>query len=246
MSLHRLGNIAAEQGLFDVAVQHFRKTLEARRAVLGSDHVDTIWSMSDLAGVLVGRGRAAEAEPLAREALDCRRRVQGPRHPDTLNAELCLATTLQVLGRLDEAEALHLSNIDGRREVYGPAHPATSIPIHWMAIMRHRQRRPADAAEFAEQAFEIRLRADGWSPHGTMESLGLLVCALADQGKLDEARQRLAPAHEEVDAARARGDELWMSAYLDALDRVGDRERKSRVQSVLAPPATVPATAPAR
>jgi tetratricopeptide (TPR) repeat protein len=244
MSLHRLGNIAAEQSRFDVAERYFRQTLEARRAVLGPDHADTIWSMSDLAGVLIGSGRAAEAEPLARVALERRLRAQEPLHIDTLNAELCLASALVPLGRFDEAEPLLLKNLQSRETVYGAAHPATSLPYTFLASMRLSQGRPADAAACAAECVRIRQSANGIHSHATLHSLAQLVSALVADGRVDEARQRLAPAHDAVDQARARGDRAWLAAYAEALDTVGEGDRKARLQALLAHPTTAPATAP--
>ena len=245
MCLHRLGNIAAEQGRVEDAERYFRQTLAERRAVLGSDHVDTIWSLSDLAYMLVKQGRAAEAEPLAREALERRTRTQGPQHIDTLNAELCLATALHALGRLNEAESLLSQNIDRRRVVYGADHPATTIPMQSMGALRLAQGRAAEAAEYAAEALEVREAVNGIHSHGTINSLALLARALVADGKPHEAQQRLAPAHAAWDTARARGDRKWIAAYLDALDAAGLHDLKAECQAALARDAA-PATAPAR
>ena len=240
MSLHRLGNIAAELGRYDEAERCFRRTLADRRDVLGADNVDTIWSLSDLAGVLVAQRRAAEAEPLAREALARRRAVQGDRHIDTLNAELSVGLTLQALGRFDDAEAILRANFEGRRMVYGPDHPATATPLHSLGHMRMAQRRPAEAAEFAAEALRLRERIGGFGAHRTMDAMLLLVRALVADGRIDEARGRLAAAHAIAASAAASGNRLWLASYEAALDVVGDQARLAPFRAA-PPPATAPA-----
>ena len=245
MCLQRLGNIAGERGRHDVAEQYIRRALEGRRAALGPDDVDTIWSLSDLAYVLVSLNRAAEAEPMAREALARRLRTQGPQHPDTFNAELCVANTLQALGLLDEAEPLLRKNFESRTAIYGATHPATSIPIQAMGTLRLIQGRPADAAQYAEQALQMRQSANGIFAHGTISSLALLARALAADGRVEEARRRLEPAHAALAEAIARGNRAWLMAYLDALEYAGEHERKSQVQALISS-SPGPATAPVR
>ena len=243
MSLHRLGNIAAELGRYDEAERCFRRTLADRRAVLGPDDVDTIWSLSDLANVLVALGRAAEAEPLAREALARRRAVQPPTHIDTLNSELSLALTLQALGRFDEAEQMLRDNHASRSTVYGGEHPATSVPLHSLGLMRMAQGRPAEAAEFAAEALRLRERSWGLGAHRTMDALQWLVRALVADGRVQEARQRLMPAHEAAPAAVARADRLWLASYEAALNAVGDHERKAALPVPTVSPASAPSPA---
>jgi hypothetical protein len=53
-----------------------------QRRVLGPDHPDTLYSMSNLASVYRRQGKYAQAEALHSQTLEVRRRVLGAEHPD--------------------------------------------------------------------------------------------------------------------------------------------------------------------
>jgi len=61
----------------------YRKALDIRERVLGTDHPVTATSYNNLASNLDDQGQASEAEPLYRKALDIRERILGTDHPDT-------------------------------------------------------------------------------------------------------------------------------------------------------------------
>ncbi len=78
---------------------------EARRAVLGEQHLLTLLVRHGAACVLRLRGRPAQAEEEYRSVLaDCVE-VLGPRHPGTLAVRHGLADLLMERGLLAEAEA---------------------------------------------------------------------------------------------------------------------------------------------
>jgi hypothetical protein len=64
--------------------QQLDRALDLRRRVLGSEHTDTLSSMSELALVYINRGKPAAAEPLLTAVLAVQRRISGAEHPETL------------------------------------------------------------------------------------------------------------------------------------------------------------------
>ncbi|MFI1484199.1 tetratricopeptide repeat protein [Streptomyces sp. NPDC020747] len=89
-TLDALHNLAASTAaLGDRATAHdlLVQVTEARREVLGSDHVDTLTSQE---GAAVTAASRAEALPLLRDAYRLRLTVQGPAHPDTVRALVTL------------------------------------------------------------------------------------------------------------------------------------------------------------
>jgi eukaryotic-like serine/threonine-protein kinase len=74
--------------------------------VLGSDHPDTLYSMSNLASVYSGEGKYAQAEALDSQTLEIRRRALGPEHPDTLMSVQNLADVYGLQGKYAQAESL--------------------------------------------------------------------------------------------------------------------------------------------
>ena len=84
-----------------------RETLRvSRETSLGDRHTITLTSASNLAMLLRGQGKLAEAEPLMQETLRVHRETLGDRHASTLNSASNLAGLLRDQGKLAEAERL--------------------------------------------------------------------------------------------------------------------------------------------
>ena len=81
----------------------------------------TMRAISNLATLLVARGRHAEAEPLIREALAGKVLAYGAHHPQTLSSVAWLASVLQELGRSEEAKPLYLDVLAHDRHMGGDA-----------------------------------------------------------------------------------------------------------------------------
>ena len=60
--------------------------LEARQRTLGSEHLDTLMAMNNLAISYRHMGRRQEAMELREKALEASQRTLGSEHPDTLRA----------------------------------------------------------------------------------------------------------------------------------------------------------------
>ena len=117
----------------------FKRALEARERVLGSEHPDTLVSVNDLAVLYQTEKRYAEAEPLFKRALEARERVLGAENPTTLQSVSNLASLYDAEGRSGEAEPC----ISARCR-HANACSARSIPIRspasaiWRASIRPR------------------------------------------------------------------------------------------------------------
>jgi hypothetical protein len=81
--LGSLGILLYRRGKSGEAEPLYRETLAATRATLGSQHINTIHSTHNLAGLLRDMGKLDDAEPLFREALAGRWALLGRSHPDT-------------------------------------------------------------------------------------------------------------------------------------------------------------------
>ena len=76
------------------------------RRLLGEEHPDTIWTMSQLAVLTQKQGRFAEAETLYLQVLAHHRRTLGEKHITTLTAMMNLADVYRAEGRVKEADEL--------------------------------------------------------------------------------------------------------------------------------------------
>lgn len=82
-----------------------------------------MYSMQDLADVLLYQDKVAEAEVLQRECLELRRRTLGPDYTDTLISANGLAFCLWRAGMLDEAESRLRDTLRLRRQTLAADDP---------------------------------------------------------------------------------------------------------------------------
>src|SRR5512146_721249 len=93
--------------------------------MLGTDHLDTLTSRSNLAVAYQAAGRTAEAIPLYKRTLaDCER-VLGSDHPSTLMARTNLALANRTAGLTAAATAQFQRTLADCERVLGAEHPTT-------------------------------------------------------------------------------------------------------------------------
>jgi hypothetical protein len=83
--------------------------------LLGEDHPDAIWAMSDLAVTLGYQGQLDETAKIRKEVLEKRKRILSEEHPDTISAMSNLAVTLANEGQLDEGAKMEKEVLEKRR-----------------------------------------------------------------------------------------------------------------------------------
>jgi hypothetical protein len=111
-----------------------------------------------IAGILVGNGRAAEAEPLCVQALEIRRRLFKGDHPDVAQGLNNLASVRQALGRAAEAEPLYVQARGMNQRLFKGDHPAVATSMSNLAGVRQALGRAAEAEPLYVQALEMRQR----------------------------------------------------------------------------------------
>ncbi|KAF4183527.1 hypothetical protein CNMCM8694_004916 [Aspergillus lentulus] len=74
--------------------------------------------MSELAGVLTGKGEALEAEGLCRQALEMMKNAIGEEHPRRLISLSVLAAVLSSQGKYQEAEGMLRRTVELREKVF--------------------------------------------------------------------------------------------------------------------------------
>lgn len=136
------------------SVTHGRVCLELRQKVLGSDHPETIDSLSDLAASLALRGEVEIAEQMQRQAFEASERILGPGHPDTLNCLSSLASALAYQSKFEEAEATLRQSI--RLEVNNPLIKFNRWRQHNLAVTLEKQGKYDEAEEWYRCSLEMR------------------------------------------------------------------------------------------
>jgi tetratricopeptide (TPR) repeat protein len=121
----------------EALVEGWRDYTERAERVLGPDHRETAWGLSQW-GVTVRRADpsasgAAEALPLSTRAVAIAERSYGPDHPQTAAIKSAHASTLSALGRYGDAIAM----LENARDIYlttfGPDHPQVGLKLRDLA-----------------------------------------------------------------------------------------------------------------
>jgi hypothetical protein len=94
-------------------------------ALLGPEHLDTLWARGNLARAYRSVGRTAQAIPIQQEVLADSERTLGPEHPDTITARGNLAGSYRFAGRYADAIPIDEAVVADRERILGPEHPDT-------------------------------------------------------------------------------------------------------------------------
>jgi len=176
-----------ELGLLEAALPPQEEALAIRRELLGNDHVDTLYSISEMGLLLRAQGRNAESERFCHEALAGRRRVLGDEDPDTLRSLNNLAALYQAQGKLAEAEPLYREALEQRRRIFGDDHPDTLTSVSAMGYLLTAQGRPDLAEPYYHDALEKRRRVLGEDHPHTLFAINNMAAALQEQRRFSEA-----------------------------------------------------------
>ncbi|OAL56170.1 TPR-like protein [Pyrenochaeta sp. DS3sAY3a] len=197
---------AWQKGNISDADQFSLKSREARRKILGPEHVDTLSSiaMSGIAASLAGRWK--EAEELEVQVMETSVRVLGEEHPSTLMSIGNLASTYRNQGRWKEAEELEVQVMETRKRVVGEEHPDTLTSIGNLASTVLGEEHPdtltsianlastywnqgrwKEAEELFVQVMETRMRVLGEEHPDTLTSIANLASTYMTQGRWKEA-----------------------------------------------------------
>lgn len=143
---------------------------------------------------LYGKGRYAEALPLARESLAIREKRQGPDHPSTSASLGNLALVLEELGEYEEAKALLLRALSICERVLGPDHPSTGTSASNLASLLQEMGDYAGAKPLFERALKSAENAKSPDPSRVGLLLNNLAMLLRDMGNYAGAKPLLVRA----------------------------------------------------
>ncbi len=186
----KLGRSLWGLGEAPLAVEVFRKALDAYKAKLGPDHPDTLLSMNNLAAAYQASGQLARAVPLFEETLQQRKARLGPDHPETLESMNNLAGAYKANGQLARAMPLFEETLQKRKARLGPDHPDTLISMGNLGkvyveakkgekaaatlvafVDGSRKQAPKDSPRFAGLLAQVSLDLIGCGQHAAAEPL---------------------------------------------------------------------------
>ena len=168
----------------------FKRTIEVARVEADTDPRLLARSYGDLAWVLHGQGRDADAEPLAEWALVVRERYFGRDSMQAGQTAYTLAMIEIDRGKLDEAQVHLEQSLAACEKGMGPNHPITADALDDLATVLVLRRSYDRARPLFERALEI---FRGVSPDHVGQYVPLDGLATIDlnQGKFAEAEARL-------------------------------------------------------
>jgi len=79
------------------------QVIEGRESLFGPENATTLLAKANIAKIIVGQGRWAEAEQLLVKVTDAKKRVLGQGHLHTLSSMGWLGATYVMRGRIDKA-----------------------------------------------------------------------------------------------------------------------------------------------
>ncbi|KAI0907663.1 P-loop containing nucleoside triphosphate hydrolase protein [Ustulina deusta] len=177
------GWFSSDQGNYTIAETMATIARGAYETVLGSEHLDTLTSMNNLALTYQNQGRWKEAEFLVAEVLEIKKRVLGLEHPNTLTSMSNLASTYWNQGRWEEAEFLGAEVLEIMKRVLGLEHPNTLTSMNSLAIIYQNQGRWEEAEFLGAEVLEIRKRVLGLEHPNTLTSMSNLASTYWNQGR---------------------------------------------------------------
>ncbi|KAH7128722.1 kinesin light chain [Dendryphion nanum] len=180
---------AGETGRYSVARDMGVSALEAREAILGAEHLDTLTSMNSYAIILQWQGDYKAAEEIFRRALEGREKVLGKEHSSTLTSMSNLALLLKEQGKYKEAKEINWRALKGREKTLGKAHPDTLISVSILASILQDQGKYKEAEEISWQALSEGKKALGKEHPYTLSSMSNLALLLLQQDKYNEAEE---------------------------------------------------------
>ena len=160
---------------------------QGRLQLLGTDNSDTLESQELYGETLREGGRLQEAEAIARQVLPIRERVFGPDSPYSIDALGNLGLVLEVGGNYAQGEHyLREAYTRFQRNGFGESEDGFFC-VKEIAGLRLLQGDPAEAVKMLEEALPRARQRLGPDHYLTLHVQRVLVRALADAGRLDEA-----------------------------------------------------------
>jgi tetratricopeptide (TPR) repeat protein len=189
-----LADYLSQDGFYADALKWSILTSEFRKETLGSEHPDTLTSMSNLAASYRELGRSKEAAQLDEQTLGIRKRVLGLEHPGTLISMNNLAASYRHLGMIKEAAHLYEETMELDNRIFGPEHPHIFYRQEGLARSLRMLGRVNEAIEWHEKVLELRKRLLGPNHPETLYSMDGLALSLHCSGQNNQAVQ----LHEET------------------------------------------------
>jgi serine/threonine protein kinase/tetratricopeptide (TPR) repeat protein len=184
---HVLGASLHELGHLEHAEAVLVKARQTRERLLGAEHLDTVATKHNLAGVCRDQGRYARAEALYKEVVALRTGSLGIDHADTLASRSDLAALYYFQGKYRQAEVLSTEILALRTAKLGGDHPETLDSRNGLAVLYRTLGKYSEAETLFKQVLALRTAKLGADHPDTGQSKYNLAALYQFQGKYPQA-----------------------------------------------------------
>jgi len=183
----KAGAYLREQGQYSEAELLLTRALSIREQHLGTKHLDTATSLSNLAGLYSYQGKYKQAELLVTRALSIREERLGVGHPETAKNLGNLAVLYIQQGKYEQAEPLFQQALLSNEQYLGVEHPETAKNLNNLAVLYMQQKKYGQAEPLYQRAILINEQHLGVEHPETARNLSNLAELYVQQEKYEQA-----------------------------------------------------------
>eukprot|EP00729_Bicosta_minor_P033119 gene33119-biopygen28718 len=173
----------------DLALYVGKAELEVGIERYGPDSEEVGRTCNNMAAVLRGQGKLADAMEMFQKALAITIKALGPDHSSVGTTYNNMAIVLKNQGKLDEAMEMYQKALAIRIKALGPDHSSVGTTYNNMAIVLKNQGKLDEAMENNQKALAITIKALGPDHSSVGTTYNNMANVLKSQGKLDEAME---------------------------------------------------------
>jgi hypothetical protein len=165
--------------------------LDSSRTNLGTEHLDTIACMDDVADIYVGKVRNRDLEPHLEELLDIKWRILGPGHYSTTRSMSQKGQLLYQQARYDEAREVQAWVVQAQERYLGTDSPLT-LDSMWDLVKTYTKLERFDESdELVLQSIEKSKRVFGEDHPNTLRAIQLQAINAFKKGNYEKAEKLL-------------------------------------------------------
>lgn len=183
--INNIGQIFAEKGEYDRAMQFYRKTLAIQEKTLGHKHPSLARTLHHIGVVFYEQRKTDKALEYIGKSQALRAEVLGPDHPKVADSLHTIANLLQLQGKYQEALKYHRRALAIWEKAFGRDHADVAWPLSDIGIIFLEQNMPKKALESLERVARLCEKKCDIEPYG--RALFGLARALVSTGG-DKAR----------------------------------------------------------
>jgi CHAT domain-containing protein/tetratricopeptide (TPR) repeat protein len=176
-----------EQHRYQEALPYAEKTLAIREKALGPEHLDTAYSLNNLALLYMVLGAGEKAESLFQRSIAIIEKALGPGHPSIASYLNNLITLYLDMGEYDKAQPLCHRSLAIIEKTLGPEHTEIVVSLNKLAELYYIMGAYEKAEPLYKRSLAIREKALGLEHSGTVFSLDKLAELYYQMSAYDKA-----------------------------------------------------------